>query len=141
DGEQFQLHLEVAGREDERKSVEEQRAVVRRVERHQMPAQLWLDALVKGAKIGRLSRQSGAVVDDLERQLALPGIELHAAVTLPDARPRGLRVGPPAFRSPSVGGENRSGVVSPERSMAPRTFPAPDQDVGEEIGRASCRER
>src|SRR3989441_13312611 len=83
-----QLHLEVAGGEHERKRVEEESAIVRRVQRHQMPAQLRLDALVERAQVGRLPGEPGAVVDDLERQLALARVELHGAITRSDTLAR-----------------------------------------------------
>ncbi|TMB29121.1 MAG: hypothetical protein E6J61_16255 [Deltaproteobacteria bacterium] len=77
DGEELELHLEIPGAEDEWKRIKEKGAVVRCVERHQVPAQAGHDALVERAQIRRLPGQSGTVVDDLERQLSLGRVELH----------------------------------------------------------------
>src|SRR2546425_9756694 len=114
-----QLHLEVAGGEHERKRVEEESAIVRRVQRHQMPAQLRLDALVERAQVGRLPGEPGAVVDDLERQLALARVELHGTITRSDtparwafARSRCLRPAP----------RRRRRLVSPEHPTTPRVL-------------------
>src|ERR1700730_3902687 len=92
--EELELHLEGAGGENQGKGVEEKGAVVGRVQGHQVTAELWLDALVERAQVRRLPREAGALIDDLERQLALSRIELHPAVTLPSLRPNGPLRGP-----------------------------------------------
>jgi len=79
DGEELELYFEVSGAEYQRQGVEEQGAVVGSVQRHQMAAQVRLDPLVERAQIGRLPREAGAVIDDLQRQLSLSGVELHSS--------------------------------------------------------------
>ncbi|TMA18034.1 MAG: hypothetical protein E6J84_06535 [Deltaproteobacteria bacterium] len=96
-GEELQLHLQGAGGEHQGERVEEEGPVVGRVQRHQMPAELRLDALVESAEVGRLPGEAGTVVDDLERQLALARVELHAAVTRPDTPARWAFARSPAF--------------------------------------------
>src|SRR5207248_10653197 len=86
---------------DRGRRVEEQGPVVGRIQRQQMDAELRLDALVEGEEVGRLPGEAGAVVDDLERQLALARVELHAAITRPDTPARWAFARSPGLRPPS----------------------------------------
>ena len=55
------------GPEDEREHVEEERAVVLRLERHEPPAAVLARELVERAQVGRLPAERRPVVDELHR--------------------------------------------------------------------------
>src|SRR5512140_3048794 len=93
-----------------------------------MPAQVRLDAVVERAQVGRLPRKTGAVVDDLERQLALPRVELHVDSPLPAARPQ--KAIAPFFRAPTRSWASDLALVSTQHRIPPSSFRRGENAVG-----------
>ena len=74
---ELQLHLHARLRpEEDGHHVEEEGAVVLRVERHEPPAHLRIDLLEERLEVRRLPGERGAVVDDLDGDLAGLCVEL-----------------------------------------------------------------
>ncbi len=65
------------GAQGEGQHVEEERPVVLGLERHEAPARPVGRELVERTKVGRLPAESGAVVDELERDLATAEVDLQ----------------------------------------------------------------
>src|SRR5262245_5360057 len=64
--------------EEDRQQIEEQGAVVVGFDGQQLPPPLALGAGMDHLEVRRFPRETGAVVDDLDRQFALGVVELHA---------------------------------------------------------------
>src|SRR3546814_12515516 len=77
--------------EEDRQQIEEQRAVVARVERHQATAVELVDGAVQRAQVARLSRERRSVIDELQRQLSLGEVHQGTEANLPRSEER--RVG------------------------------------------------
>ncbi|MFT3774854.1 MAG: hypothetical protein QM820_56620 [Minicystis sp.] len=88
----------VLGPEGEREQVEEQRAVVLRLERHETAAGVCSREGVERHEVGGLSAERGAVVDELDRHLARGEVELHRSI-VHDHRRKGKPPRGPSRRS------------------------------------------
>ena len=65
--------------EEDRKQIEEERAIRFRIHRQEATTHLWRETSVKLAEVGGLTGERGPVVDDLETQLSIVLIELHVS--------------------------------------------------------------
>jgi hypothetical protein len=81
-GEQLELDLEAGlGLEAHRQQIEEQGAVALGVEGGELAPAGGVQQAEQRLQVGRLPGQRWAVVDDLQRQFALCGVELHPMIS------------------------------------------------------------
>ena len=99
DGEELDAEGDVAvlGAEGEREQVEEEGAIVLRLERHEAPARVGAGEPVERDEVRRLAAERGPVIDELDRHLPRGEVELHAII-VPDPRGKGKAASVPCGR-------------------------------------------